>query len=495
MSSEEGSSLTKEEDPGNNNGEAGLSRASNGSNADSELASALEFEPPPLEDLDLDVLLVDNPGSPAKGHRTQSLEEILDEEDDGQVIDDEDEDDDVLVSPASRHFTARQTRHASSSSSSVPHSLLDTLSLHSKGSNEVNRSKASKSSAKSRRSQQSKKEKKGAIMRSGKSSCSRTSPLIPVIVHFRHVILKGISSQMVSANDRVSVGLPTVMATTHLYIAVGTTRGFVLVFDGKQVLKCSLGGSSYGKEYGAVSSMSFNPESTRILVGFAKGHLLEYDVVNAKLMLSLNEAHPLGSAIIHTKYSDDPSLALICDAGGSVFEVSFKRMMGIRNYGSRCIFSGSRGEVCALEPLSLVAYPDHSLGSQIIVAMATISKVIVLSLRPSMKVLFTHPLTGRADTLPIIAWQFVIIQTTLTDKVVDPVIAFGRQSSIFFYQVSMFDGCFIGSSVMYLAIVFIAYREHPGKDGFRPIAKVGAELRHTKLRLDEYSLLGNNGYY
>ena len=131
------------------------------------------------------------------------------------------------------------------------------------------------------------------------------------------------------------------------------------------------------------------------------------------------------------------SLALICDSGGSVFELSFKRTLGIRGCDSRCIFSGSRGEVCTLEPLSIASqYPNHRLSDRSIVALATISKVIVLTIRPSMKVLFTHPLVGRSNTLPLLGWQFVIIQMSKENKVVDPVLAFGRQSTLHFYQLS-----------------------------------------------------------
>ena len=50
----------------------------------------------------------------------------------------------------------------------------------------------------------------------------------------RHVILKGISSQMQSASDRVNAGLPTCMAASTL-IGIGTSHGFVLVFDISQV--------------------------------------------------------------------------------------------------------------------------------------------------------------------------------------------------------------------------------------------------------------------
>ena len=129
------------------------------------------------------------------------------------------------------------------------------------------------------------------------------------------------------------------------------------------------------------------------------------------------------------------------NSGGSVFEISFKRTLGIRGYSSRCIFSGSRGEVCTFEPLSLAAqFPNHPLSDKTIVALATISKVIVLTLKPAMKVLFTHHLVGRSETLPLLSWQCVVIQTSNAHKVVDPVLAFGRQSTIHFYQVRPFSG-------------------------------------------------------
>jgi hypothetical protein len=90
--------------------------------------------------------------------------------------------------------------------------------------------------------------------------------------------------------------------------------------------------------------------------------------------------------------------------------------------------------VCTFEPLS--QGQSHPLSDRVIVALATISKVIVLTIRPAMKVIFTHPLIGSKSTLPILSWQFVIIQTSKANKVVDPVLAFGRQSTIYFYQVN-----------------------------------------------------------
>ena len=59
-----------------------------------------------------------------------------------------------------------------------------------------------------------------------------------------------------------------------------------------------------------------------------------------------------------------------------------------------------------------------------------------MSLRPQLKVLFSHPLKGSATTLPLLAWQVAIIQLQDGTRVNDPVLAFGRQNSVYFYQVS-----------------------------------------------------------
>nr|CAD7256761.1 unnamed protein product [Timema shepardi] len=250
----------------------------------------------------------------------------------------------------------------------------------------------------------------------------------------RHVILKGISTQMVSASERVNAGLPTAMAATTM-IAVGTSHGLVLVFDAAQVLRWCLGASD--QEQGSVSSLSFNHDCSRLLVGFAKGHILMFDITNGKLLRTLTDVHPPGTAVLHVKFTDLANLALCSDSGGSVFELNFRRMLGVRGCDSKCLFSGSRGEVCCIEPLLLHQLNTHSLRGVVLVAMATLSKIIVVSIRPRMRVMFTHALQASPASLPLITWQFVVIQMADSSRVVDPVLAFARESTLHFFQVSV----------------------------------------------------------
>jgi hypothetical protein len=72
-----------------------------------------------------------------------------------------------------------------------------------------------------------------------------------------HSALKSASAQLVSAADRIDAGLPTALSVGSL-VAVGTSRGVVLVFDAQQTLRWCLGGAAgVGAQYGAVSSLRF----------------------------------------------------------------------------------------------------------------------------------------------------------------------------------------------------------------------------------------------
>ncbi|KAL3853951.1 hypothetical protein ACJMK2_013245 [Sinanodonta woodiana] len=247
--------------------------------------------------------------------------------------------------------------------------------------------------------------------------------------------LKSIAAQLQSAADKVDAGMPSAMAVSSL-IAIGTSHGLVLIFDPKQLLKWCLGSTAVGAQYGAVSALSFNRDCTRLLSGFARGQITMWDLTSGKLLRTITDAHPPGTAVLHVKFTDSLTIAVCSDSGGSVFDLEFKRLIGVRTCESKCLFSGSRGEVCTIEPLHMnYTIKDHPMQDVSVLAMASLSKVLLVTLRPHLKVIFTHPLKGDSSTLPLLAWQFVIIQVSEQDRVIDPVLAFARESTIYFHQV------------------------------------------------------------
>ncbi|XP_036883523.1 vacuolar protein sorting-associated protein 8 homolog isoform X1 [Sturnira hondurensis] len=249
----------------------------------------------------------------------------------------------------------------------------------------------------------------------------------------RHSLLKGISAQIVSAADKVDAGLPTAIAVSSL-IAVGTSHGLALIFgkDQNQALRLCLGSTSVGGQYGAVSALSINNDCSRLLCGFAKGQITMWDLASGKLLRSITDAHPPGTAILHIKFTDDPTLAICNDSGGSVFELTFKRVMGVRTCESRCLFSGSKGEVCCIEPLhSKPDLKDHPITQFSLLAMASLTKILVIGLKPSLKVWMTFPY-GRMDpsSVPLLAWHFVAVHNC-----VNPMLAFCRGDVVHFLLV------------------------------------------------------------
>lgn len=246
-----------------------------------------------------------------------------------------------------------------------------------------------------------------------------------------HTLLKGISAQIASATDKVDAGLPTAIAVSNL-IAVGTSHGLALIFDTNQALRLCLGSTAVGAQYGAVSALSINNDCSRLLCGFAKGQITMWDLASGKLLRSITDAHPPGTAILHIKFTDDPTLAVCNDSGGSVFELTFKRVMGVRTCESRCLFSGSKGEVCCVEPLhTKPELRDHPITQYSLLAMASLTKILVIGLKPSLKVWMTFPY-GRMDpsSVPLLAWHFVILQGAL-----NPMLAFCRGDVVHFLLV------------------------------------------------------------
>uniref|UniRef100_A0A667YJY9 VPS8 subunit of CORVET complex n=1 Tax=Myripristis murdjan TaxID=586833 RepID=A0A667YJY9_9TELE len=253
---------------------------------------------------------------------------------------------------------------------------------------------------------------------------SKKKPVdLNVTVHgsvLRHSLLKGISAQIVSA------------ATVSRVIAVGTSHGLALVFDSNQALRLCLGTTATGAEYGAVSALSINHDCSRLLCGFAKGQITMWDLANGKLLRTITDAHPPGTAILHVKFTDDPTLAVCNDSGGSVFELAFRRVMGMRSCDSRCLFSGSKGEVCCVEPLHTPPdLRDHAITHYSLLAMGSLTKILVIGLKPSLKVWMTFPY-GKSDpsSVPQLAWQFVPVQ-----KTVNPILAFCRGDTVQFLLV------------------------------------------------------------
>ncbi|CAG9761725.1 unnamed protein product [Ceutorhynchus assimilis] len=234
-----------------------------------------------------------------------------------------------------------------------------------------------------------------------------------------HCILQGVSTQISSASDRVKAGLPTVITNSLKYVAIGTSHGYILTFDSEQNL-CWCYQDAGLLDQGAISALAFNLESTRLLVGYERGYITMLDAKNGNLIRKMPDAHAPQTAVLHLRFTFLSNLALCGDSSGCVFSMGFNRRLGVRTWDSKCLFSGARGEVCVFEPL-VQGYDINFLSRHVLVAMATLSKIIVISVRPRLKVHFSQQLPKISKSLPLVSWQLVSIGKTF-----QPVLAWAR---------------------------------------------------------------------
>ena len=260
--------------------------------------------------------------------------------------------------------------------------------------------------------------------------------------------LPTISNQLALCVERTNYGHPTTMdIVLPRSIAIGTTKSVVLLFEFQtQTLKhCLISDLSNG----AVSAINFNTDASRLLAGYARGRIQMYDCSNGKLLRNItSDCHAADTAILNVKFTHDPTVALFSDSGGSVYVLQFTRHVK-RDYQSRCLFSGSRGEVCSIEPLLFHHQPDslttdtndkleqHPLKSMYLVALATFTKVFLLALKAdsNIKILHVQALVGNKTTLPILKWQFIIVKISDETSCVTPVLAAVRDRQCTFLQV------------------------------------------------------------
>ena len=94
-------------------------------------------------------------------------------------------------------------------------------------------------------------------------------------------------------------------------------------------------------------------------------------------------------------------------------------------------------QVCCMEPLVSDQLSGHSLYGLIFFAMASLSRLVIASLRPELKVHFSQRLDGAASTFPLVSWRIVSVRHSASHRTLDPVLAFARDNSVYFVQVGL----------------------------------------------------------
>ncbi|KAK9471310.1 Golgi CORVET complex core vacuolar protein 8-domain-containing protein [Dipodascopsis tothii] len=141
--------------------------------------------------------------------------------------------------------------------------------------------------------------------------------------------LRKLSSQVYSESGRQSYGTPTCI-TIAASIAVGTSRGYVLVFDYNQNMLYTLG-MNIKAEAGAVTALAFTADYTHIASGHERGHVFVWRVskpLTPRFHLvpvpadkaGAREGHVDGAAVLHVGFLGKRHTAVVsADDRGMAF--------------------------------------------------------------------------------------------------------------------------------------------------------------------------------
>lgn len=218
--------------------------------------------------------------------------------------------------------------------------------------------------------------------------------------------LRKITGQTCSEIGKRNFGRPTCIAVSAS-IALGTSKGIILVFDYNQDLKSIIGPGSKAVECGAVTSISISADLSTIAGGHASGHIFTWELAKpAKPFLQIGpidrrrnpeaDGHLADAAVLHVGFLGTRHTALVsADDKGMAFSHLATRGMGIvaRTVRTTRILGrypdATQSHSVSRKPSSVLAFSplplgnaEHAADTMGLVAMLTPYLLVIVSTTP-----------------------------------------------------------------------------------------------------------------
>lgn len=232
--------------------------------------------------------------------------------------------------------------------------------------------------------------------------------------------LRKISSQIFSESASSIYGKPTCLLAAAL-IAIGTSRGYVLVFDYHQSLKSIIGQNTKAMECGEVTSLAVSADFSYLASGYSSGHIYTWDLAKPSSFnihirpISLNfvgkprfDGHLENTSVIHLSFVGKRHSALISGdvKGMSFFHNTIRTIVG-RSVKTKRIMGRYPQPHLTMEvthkPTALLACSPLPLGTVVqptddmcLVAIMTPYLLAIVSVLPSPQTEFK---TGRPKSV------------------------------------------------------------------------------------------------
>ena len=220
--------------------------------------------------------------------------------------------------------------------------------------------------------------------------------------------LKNLSAQAFSEVGKRNFGRPTCIAVSAA-IALGTSKGVVLLFDYHQTLKSIIGPGTKSIEAGAVTSLAISADHATVASGHATGNIFTWDIAKSarpflhiaplhttQLQDRKADGHVTGVAILHLAFLGTRHTALVsADDRGMAFSHLATRGLGAagRSVKTQRVLGRYPNDLAATgrprKPSTVLAFSALPLGNaeQVtdtmgLVAMLTPYLLVIVSTTP-----------------------------------------------------------------------------------------------------------------
>ncbi|KAL9101082.1 MAG: hypothetical protein Q9163_003630 [Psora crenata] len=227
--------------------------------------------------------------------------------------------------------------------------------------------------------------------------------------------LKKLTGQAFSEVGKRNFGRPTCLAVSAS-IALGTSKGVILVFDYSQNLKSIMGPGTRAVESGAVTSISISADHSTMAGGHASGNIFTWELAKpAKPFLHItpversktpdNDGHSPDAAILHIGFlgirhtalasADDKGMAFshLATRGMGMIARSVKTTRILGRYPDKLASAAGHkkpSSVLSFSPLPL-GNAEHSADTMGLVAMVTPYLLVIVSTIPIAQTQFKAP--------------------------------------------------------------------------------------------------------
>ncbi|GJR99773.1 vacuolar protein sorting-associated protein 8, partial [Tanacetum coccineum] len=233
-------------------------------------------------------------------------------------------------------------------------------------------------------------------------------------------------------------GTPQVLAVHLNYIAIGMSRGLIVVFPSKysphypdnmdtQMLMLGL---ISDKSYAPVTSMSFNQQGDLLFAGYADGHYKVWDVqkVSAAKVVTEHKAPVVHMLYLGTESQDTRHFNVVSGDGIGVVKLirfstnsSFPWIRGISTSKTSVLFNeATRTVVCASPLLSEERFGSTNIGTGVagdltsaeegVVIFLTHQSALVAKVNAESPVVYAQlprPDGVREGSMPYTAWKYI----------------------------------------------------------------------------------------